>query len=543
MKARISRGEGFRGLLEYLYGPGENKKPGRAQMIGGNLVGDNPKDLSAEFKVSRKLRPEAKKPVWHSSLSLPPGENLSDSRWAKIAEDYLLRMDIDPNNHQWHLVRHNDTDHEHVHLVVSRIGLDGRLWLGRNDVKKAIRTTQELEIVHGLMVTPGLSKTVRKAMSRKEVQRAKRTGKIPARIELQAALDSSLSDCPDFKTFIARLDAQGVSLRPNGKSGTVGGVSFSNSEKITFKGSQLGKKYTWKQIAIAVAFDQTRDAELIRHLRGKAARDKAMEGQVATIEGTPGQVPQPQEKAQRTLDLAFKQQDDSYVWKNHPSRIAIVDNGQSITVCSRRESACKAAIQLVAQKGWESLQINSVDQVKALELFRQARLQGFPRDNIEMTGYQPTVAEINTIEEEVMQGGKNRRNQKASSFAGEKQGQERRRIIQDNRGDLGTPERDDDRHCPGPGINRQNRKIDSDRKSEALPSNKKTNQKDMADSSINGDPDSSSHNGMLSDLATPADNTRKVGGQMVRDVDTGRSKQGASTGNADEIDEQAGPRM
>ncbi|WP_373870448.1 relaxase/mobilization nuclease domain-containing protein, partial [Aeromonas caviae] len=36
--------------------------------------GSDPRELSREFSAVRQLRPDIGKPVWHCSLSLPPGE-------------------------------------------------------------------------------------------------------------------------------------------------------------------------------------------------------------------------------------------------------------------------------------------------------------------------------------------------------------------------------------------------------------------------------------------------------------------------------------
>lgn len=104
MKAKISHGRGFRGILDYLYGAREDNHPNRAiPVVGaGNVLGP----------------PDIKKPVWHCSLSLPRGERHSDEKWAEIARDFLIRIGIDPNVRQWHCARHVDTDHDHIHLVV-----------------------------------------------------------------------------------------------------------------------------------------------------------------------------------------------------------------------------------------------------------------------------------------------------------------------------------------------------------------------------------------------------------------------------------------
>ena len=126
IKIKSNCGKGFRGALEYLYGPGENNHPGRAvPVIGaGNVLGSDPRDLARQFAVSRRLDPEVQNSVWHVSLSCPPGEKWGDEKWAEIARDYLSSMGVDPDQRQWHCVRHIDEGHDHIHLLVYRMGLD-----------------------------------------------------------------------------------------------------------------------------------------------------------------------------------------------------------------------------------------------------------------------------------------------------------------------------------------------------------------------------------------------------------------------------------
>ncbi|WP_373871740.1 relaxase/mobilization nuclease domain-containing protein [Aeromonas caviae] len=34
-------------------------------------------------------------------------------------------------------VRHQDTDKDHIHIVASRVGLDGKVWLGQWEARRA----------------------------------------------------------------------------------------------------------------------------------------------------------------------------------------------------------------------------------------------------------------------------------------------------------------------------------------------------------------------------------------------------------------------
>ena len=85
MKAKVSRGGGFRGALNYVFDVGkEATHTKNAERVGGNMAGNDPRELSREFSAVRQLRPEIGKPVWHCSLSLPPGERLSAEKWEAV---------------------------------------------------------------------------------------------------------------------------------------------------------------------------------------------------------------------------------------------------------------------------------------------------------------------------------------------------------------------------------------------------------------------------------------------------------------------------
>ncbi|OYV26995.1 MAG: hypothetical protein B7Z82_06800, partial [Halothiobacillus sp. 20-54-6] len=79
MKAKITRGTGFRGVLDYALDAG-NQKGKNPEIVGGTLTSGNARTMSTQFAVTRRLRPDIKSPVWHASLALPEGERLSSER-------------------------------------------------------------------------------------------------------------------------------------------------------------------------------------------------------------------------------------------------------------------------------------------------------------------------------------------------------------------------------------------------------------------------------------------------------------------------------
>lgn len=267
MKAKVERGGGFRGVLDYALG----KDGGNAcEIIGGTMSGLTPQELAAEFRLSREARPGVARPVWHTSLALPPGENITSDRWEAIAADFMAGMGL--ADHQYVVVRHHDTDLDHVHIIASRISLDGGIWHGKWEARTAIELTQQLEERHGLTRTKGLDDPApTKAPSRKEIEMSVRTGDAPPRLMLQQIVDAATAEPGSVFDFIDRVQAAGAVARPNvATTGRMNGFSF-EFEGISFKGSDLGKGYTWKGLqGRGITYDQARDGEALRERAGGA---------------------------------------------------------------------------------------------------------------------------------------------------------------------------------------------------------------------------------------------------------------------------------
>ena len=191
---------------------------------------------------------------------------LTDEQWQEIAKDYLREMNIDIDKHQYICVRHKDTDKDHIHIVANRVGLDGSVWHGQHSAFNTIAACERLEVKHGLTITQGLKgqKSDVSAPTKNEIEQALRTGEKPARIVLQNALQAAMTGKPHLETFVERLQAVGIEPRFNvARTGNVAGVSFSVND-IAFKGSSLGKKFSWNTIKKKVKYDKNRDDELVR---------------------------------------------------------------------------------------------------------------------------------------------------------------------------------------------------------------------------------------------------------------------------------------
>ncbi|EIZ5733934.1 relaxase/mobilization nuclease domain-containing protein, partial [Salmonella enterica] len=272
MKGNVAKtGRSFKNRVDYILKDDHS-------FICSNMSADknNVSDLTDEFKAVSSFRQDIKKPVFHAFLSLPKNEHLTDQQWEEIAKDYLKEMNIDIEKHQYICVRHNDTDKEHIHIVANRIGLDGSVWHGQHSAFNTIAACERLEVKHGLTITQGLKgqKSDVSAPTKAEIEMALRTGEKPARLVLQASLQAAMTGKPDLETFVERLQAVGIEPRFNvASTGNVAGCSFSVGD-VAFKGSQLGKKFSWNTIKSKVKYDKNRDDELIRRFAARKTDDE-----------------------------------------------------------------------------------------------------------------------------------------------------------------------------------------------------------------------------------------------------------------------------
>lgn len=276
MKGNVGKhGKSFKNRVKYILKDDHD-------FICSNMSADknNVSDLTDEFKAVGKFRTDIKKPVFHAFLSLPETEYLTAEKWEEIAKDYLKEINIDIEKHQYICVRHNDNGKDHIHIVANRVGVDGSVWHGQHSAFNTIAACERLEKKHGLTITQGLKgqKSDVSAPTKNEIEQALRKGEKPARIVLQNGLQAAMVGKPDLETFIDRLQAVGIDPAFNvASTGNVAGVSFgikNNEKNIYFKGSKLGKKYSWNTIKGKVKYDKNRDDELIRRFATRKTDDE-----------------------------------------------------------------------------------------------------------------------------------------------------------------------------------------------------------------------------------------------------------------------------
>ncbi|MCG9890698.1 MAG: relaxase/mobilization nuclease domain-containing protein, partial [Thermosynechococcaceae cyanobacterium MS004] len=216
-----------------------------------------------------RLNQRVKTPCWHISLSAVPGEKLSDAQWSQVAERYLDNMKFDRNQHQYVVVRHNDTRHQHVHIVANRVAMDGSAnyvkWHLKDTKKATRRLEQELSYLQPTCLDqnkakleqdyqqPAVEPSQRREAIKGQYQRHRRETaqeKTPQPIiqqRLQEVAGRVLGQSQNLEDFIARLSAEGIEAKIRIRRERQVGISY-RLDGVALRGAKVGEDYSWKNL-------------------------------------------------------------------------------------------------------------------------------------------------------------------------------------------------------------------------------------------------------------------------------------------------------
>ncbi|MCL1475592.1 relaxase/mobilization nuclease domain-containing protein [Argonema antarcticum] len=236
------KGKGFRGCLDYVLG-----KKG-AYIIGGTMCGQTPEALSTEFAITRQLKPHLKIAVFHATLSVDAKEKLdsdaeNDRRWCGIADDYMKAIGFD--NNQYVVAKHTDTEHDHIHIVGSRIRFDGTVVDDSWDYYKSQEVIRALETKYSLETIAPSWESEKRAQTTGEYRKNRDSGQKSVRVQLQSLIDECVAERSTMPELIERLQSEGVEVQIRmTRTGCIKGISY-QLNGIAFNGTQLGKAYTF----------------------------------------------------------------------------------------------------------------------------------------------------------------------------------------------------------------------------------------------------------------------------------------------------------
>jgi len=268
--ASITRGKDAGALGVYLHGPGRHNEHAYNNRVHGMVIAGSvsvtdptkPGQWVANMRRAYRGRDDVARPVWQCSLRTAPDDRrLSDAEWADAAQMFAERLGFD--QHPWVAVRHAE---DHIHLALSRVAHDGRVWLGRHDYRSTQDARRELEVELGLTQAPlrrgvASERTPITQVQPGEYRMFADAGRHAPRAVLagQVLAAANTAAGQGREVFEAELTERGIDFAVNqATTGTVSGYRFAapttvhadhNGEQVWFKASQLDKKLAWRQLS------------------------------------------------------------------------------------------------------------------------------------------------------------------------------------------------------------------------------------------------------------------------------------------------------
>lgn len=245
MIAKIVKGASFKGCVQYVTG----KDNATVLASDGVLLG-SVNDIADSFEYQRQLNPRCSKPVVHIALSFKPEdkEKLTDEMMTKIAREYMELMGI--KDTQFLLVRHHNTTNPHCHLVYNRVDNNGKTISDKMERRRSEKVVKQLKDKYGLTYSDGKGQTRTERLHYTE-----RT-----KFEIQNAIKTALQASWTWVQFTDRLKQQGVEVefkKRRGNNEVIDGITFIK-DGVRFKGSQIGRQFTYAKLNERLANDEQR---------------------------------------------------------------------------------------------------------------------------------------------------------------------------------------------------------------------------------------------------------------------------------------------
>ena len=151
MVAKISLGSSLYGAIVYN-GEKINKEKGR--VLDTNKIyndGSGNIDIHRAFEDFKRWMPQhtrAEKTMMHISLNPHPDDVLSEMQYTQLAHEYMEKMGF--SEMPYLIVKHEDIDRHHIHIVALRVRPDGSCISDKNNFYRSKEITRELERKYGL---------------------------------------------------------------------------------------------------------------------------------------------------------------------------------------------------------------------------------------------------------------------------------------------------------------------------------------------------------------------------------------------------------
>jgi hypothetical protein len=234
MMAKIVKGGSFGGCVRYVTG----KRDAKLLAAAGVLL-DSKQSIIDSFEAQSQLNPRLGRKVGHISLnfSVQDKNRISDAFMLKIAGEYMQKMSI--TDTQFIVLRHNDREHPHCHIVFNRVDNNGQTISDKNDRMRSVKACRNITERHGLYIASGKENVNRQQL------------RDPDSIKY-AIYDAVIAALPHGRNWVdleRRLEREGIAITFKYKGGTSRreGIIF-GKDGFSFNGSKIDRQFSFSKL-------------------------------------------------------------------------------------------------------------------------------------------------------------------------------------------------------------------------------------------------------------------------------------------------------
>jgi hypothetical protein len=267
MIINATMGTGFSGTLLYVYKDGKNLKENeKPQVIEKNNVVGSPEQMARQMSEHAQNSRRLQKPVLHLSVSFSPEDKLTQEKEIECIKASMQNLGISEEKNQYVIVKHNDTNNTHYHIVTNKLNLDNESLKTNWYKNDCVVTADKIEQQYNLTRTQGRTIIYNaETKSREYVQREERNknlkpkqskvfrDKEPKLCDYKTKIQSGINEVLNDKSvktkedFQAALKSRNIQAKVIEKNNEIKGSSFRYDNKLSVKGSDVG--YRWADIS------------------------------------------------------------------------------------------------------------------------------------------------------------------------------------------------------------------------------------------------------------------------------------------------------
>jgi hypothetical protein len=258
--------------------PVADRKKTLPKVVFSTFPAYSPGKISECMERQAQLSSRVRKPCYHISLTLPQQDarGFEPDDWKELTQDFVERMELSDQQAVAYL--HNDATYPdgeirpHVHLVVNRVGDDGRCVSTSWDYYRAQAALREAEKDLGLTREPSSWEVGRRRDTPHQTQCCRHSSLLlhpTVRTQLQNSIDDAIDRVGSLDGVADFMQNLGVDVRISDE-----GWSFKH-ERIAISGSKLGRAYSAPAVIQRISMSQPKQPTPIGDLlRDSAENDR-----------------------------------------------------------------------------------------------------------------------------------------------------------------------------------------------------------------------------------------------------------------------------